>query len=1041
MALFSKVEITKPIGNIVEWQNTYFRGTVTAGPAGFSSGYMVYDIYVNGIKLKQVREYISGSTAGRTSSFGNYFMPTGVEDTTVQVKFVNEPESNIITIPSSEITLSKFSPELLGLYGTQNWDPISGKPSAYVQFGLNGAVTKEVFDNYFTLEKLEIFELGVQAPISTVTSPVIGSNYEVENSVYRQSCYSVVTFKHTDGRIMQNVGIGPNVVYTDGEEAKVVSVDPFIDSKGISVNKFPRFDFAEGQRFDVNAVFQLRPAKYSTVILDNPDHYFESYSAQFWINDDNTKNLGSFDVSNYGNGNTAPSINTQIWAQDPLKEGDVIYFKDQDDETIKTYPTVLTEVAELAPERMIVKSMPPIDSNKHTWTYELSPEVDFIESSDSFIPMVSDGMSSSSNIGTMIAMDGFKVSYLIQYQQAFYDINDFQPVIGFTIGDRASVWYTEADIVARIGTNNSGYSVTVYPLHLTHEEKTEIDASGVPSIGGNVTLSAVDSGFSTVNRGIQRYQWFKNGVAIPGKIGRTLKFTNMSAEDTGAYTVVSTAYPASMYADDSLIHVTSEAFNVNLGELIQVTSTLTGPSTIEVGTNFTLTGKVTSTNTGSITGIKLKKDGGEIQSFDVTELNPTFTKEAVSSDAGVYILVVEYTEGTSKSIESTPLVLSMVGDQEINATLEVRGAAYAKEGDPITFTAVVVASVDQPSISYQWYRNNTILSGKTSNILTIASLESPTDDGEYHFIASISAPGYMSTVKVSPKHNFHVLSNIHLVASVSTTTPVVADGKPCTLNVAFSADVDPNPTWEWYYNGTIIQGQNNKATINHTANGDATYYVKARPSASVGIPSEVQSNSIVVRGVVAVESLVLRIDGPSDVKIENEGSRFTMTADLSSTPLPPGSNTLNLSDYRFVWFKDGIDIGQGPTISLPVNSNSGGRYYFIVHSRIDDKITRRSETHAVTLDGVLPPEPTGIKYIHDLMPGRDRGYIWMGWWVHDEITQALIEGFNWRADPENARFKYKIDLKTLAYGLNHWPNLEMQESRNGYILTKRDVIV
>lgn len=86
-----------------------------------------------------------------------------------------------------------------------------------------------------------------------------------------------------------------------------------------------------------------------------------------------------------------------------------------------------------------------------------------------------------------------------------------------------------------------------------------------------------------------------------------------------------------------------------------------------------------------------------------------------------------------------------------------------------------------------------------------------------------------------------------------------------------------------------------------------------------------------------------------------------------------------------------------------------------------------------------------IIYIHDLNPsyhggGRNRGYIWVGYWVIDEIYDALIEGFDWTTDPYNPRFTYKCEIANLASGFSRYPDMDVQESRNGYILTKKDLI-
>lgn len=64
------------------------------------------------------------------------------------------------------------------------------------------------------------------------------------------------------------------------------------------------------------------------------------------------------------------------------------------------------------------------------------------------------------------------------------------------------------------------------------------------------------------------------------------------------------------------------------------------------------------------------------------------------------------------------------------------------------------------------------------------------------------------------------------------------------------------------------------------------------------------------------------------------------------------------------------------------------------------------------------------------------GFIQIGWWVFDEILSAVADGFKWEQDPFNERFKYKCEVAKLAWGFENYPDLEVQESRNGYIYGK-----
>lgn len=135
------------------------------------------------------------------------------------------------------------------------------------------------------------------------------------------------------------------------------------------------------------------------------------------------------------------------------------------------------------------------------------------------------------------------------------------------------------------------------------------------------------------------------------------------------------------------------------------------------------------------------------------------------------------------------------------------------------------------------------------------------------------------------------------------------------------------------------------------------------------------------------------------------------------------------------WFKDGNQITLLETES-PVTLN----LYDIGYPA--------AGTYWAEYDGVKSNEikfsivdylATQFRYIAPL-PWRKAGFIWIGWWVLDEIKEALIDKFNWVDDPMNDRFTYKEDMSTLAWGFNTYDNLEVQESRNGYILGREELI-
>lgn len=72
-----------------------------------------------------------------------------------------------------------------------------------------------------------------------------------------------------------------------------------------------------------------------------------------------------------------------------------------------------------------------------------------------------------------------------------------------------------------------------------------------------------------------------------------------------------------------------------------------------------------------------------------------------------------------------------------------------------------------------------------------------------------------------------------------------------------------------------------------------------------------------------------------------------------------------------------------------------------------------------------------LPYVHPL-PQRNSAYIWVGWWVLYEIQDMTLAGKDWKTDDPDS--KYYLHRYTLSKMLTDYPEVDVQESRNGYVL-------
>lgn len=142
----------------------------------------------------------------------------------------------------------------------------------------------------------------------------------------------------------------------------------------------------------------------------------------------------------------------------------------------------------------------------------------------------------------------------------------------------------------------------------------------------------------------------------------------------------------------------------------------------------------------------------------------------------------------------------------------------------------------------------------------------------------------------------------------------------------------------------------------------------------------------------------------------------------------------------YAWTIDGVKKGSNKN-TISVKSEEKGTQEVKVVLTItptEGDPTTTEDTTTITIEEIKLPEPsTACRYVHPL-EHRKTAYIWVGYWVMEEIEKAVEKGIDWK-NPDDTGLKYKCDLKTLAFMIEKYPNVDVQESRNGYILSKDDI--
>ena len=320
----------------------------------------------------------------------------------------------------------------------------------------------------------------------------------------------------------------------------------------------------------------------------------------------------------------------------------------------------------------------------------------------------------------------------------------------------------------------------------------------------------------------------------------------------------------------------------------------------------------------------------------------------------------------------------------------------------------------------------------------------PQDGAEATFSYVLKGPAGQKTIKVvatnqvadSSPETAEISTTITVQNKTQTTTLAVTPGSPDAgvigTAVEFTAALDSQPpsasaTYQWYVDDSPVS-EATSATFNYTptASGVKTIKCVAQVTAADYDAKEVTSNEVSLTVNKKTMNPQVTLTPPSiDVQ---QDALATFTANVTDAP--------EEAQIEYSWKKDSSPV-EGSTNVYTVDTSSIGSQTIEVTATVTaadyDSKTITAEGQVQVTDKVAP-EPEGeLPYVHPL-PHRTSAYIWCGWWVMDEIQKMTEEGKDWKTeDPDS---KYYLHRYTLQKMMKDYPEVDVQESRNGYIIHK-----
>ena len=359
------------------------------------------------------------------------------------------------------------------------------------------------------------------------------------------------------------------------------------------------------------------------------------------------------------------------------------------------------------------------------------------------------------------------------------------------------------------------------------------------------------------------------------------------------------------------------------------------------------------------------------------------------------------------SVSIAPLAASAVIGATTNFTATTSGAA-AEGTETFVWT---VNGVKQPSVTAAM---NYVAAGPAGSktvkvVATVTPAEGEAETAEAE-----------TTLTVKNK----TMPAITLTLSPTSVSKEIGQSQVVTADVT-GAPSGASIAYVWKRGSAVISGQTGK-TIALTESAETSYTLNCE----VTVSAPDYNNGTATKGIAVVftkktMSGVSVTLTPESITTE-QGTEASFKANVIGAP--EGATGV------YSWTKDGSPV-EGSTSTLVIDTSDIGSQVIGVSVEVSaenyNPITLTT-TGNVTITKRVAPEPDGeLPYIHPL-PFRGTAYIWCGWWVMDEIQRMTVEGKDWKLDDPDS--DYYLHRYTLAKMLDDYPEVDVQESRNGYIV-------
>ena len=379
------------------------------------------------------------------------------------------------------------------------------------------------------------------------------------------------------------------------------------------------------------------------------------------------------------------------------------------------------------------------------------------------------------------------------------------------------------------------------------------------------------------------------------------------------------------------------------------------------------------------------------------------------SQAGMYNVEIDY--GACSGSGNT---LSNIIDVTTGASLGIAINPPAKTDLCAGETENLEANINNPSLTYTWFKDGTAIPSSDNYIFTVdASV--PGFEGDYQ--VEIFGPGACversSAVTITNAGDFTVTRD-------NPANVVVLPGQNETLSVTTSAS---SPTYQWYKDGSPIAGAtSNNISVSETETG--TYFARVSlsggPCSSTSIDSETTT-------VVTPASFEVIIDYASTYAACTNNSIVLDVTTINAIDSGGGVTDVTaslISGFTYQWKKDGSPLSGETSASISLTDITENGSY-----EVDGNITTYNATSNSLAVQLLVNETLTINSTGLISCGPSEPI------TINTSTNLVGESFDW--------FKDGVNLNTtdIALTVTEPGTYQLQLDRNGCALPSNEIVI